>query len=65
VHESEADIELADGRETTVSCAVAPDVSVGAYVLVDRGFIIQTISGEEARTIVEMYAELSALPAQP
>jgi hydrogenase expression/formation protein HypC len=62
LRESVADVELADGQLTTVSTLVTPGVSVGQYVLVDRGFIIQAISADEAHTILALYEELSSLP---
>jgi hydrogenase expression/formation protein HypC len=64
LHESVADVELPDGQKTTVSTLVTPGVNVGQYVLVDRGFIIQTISADEAQTIVALYDEMSSL-AEP
>ena len=61
LRESVADVELADGQLTTVSTLVTPDVSVGQYVLVDRGFIIQTITANEAQTISALYEEMNSL----
>jgi hydrogenase expression/formation protein HypC len=59
--ESEAEVELADGQVTTVSTLLAPGLTVGQHVLVDRGFIIQTISPDEARAILSMYDEMNGL----
>jgi len=64
VRESEADVELADGQRATVSTLVAPAV-VGDYVLVDRGFVVQTISADEAQTIIALYAEMNSLVELP
>jgi hydrogenase assembly chaperone HypC/HupF len=61
LRESAADVELADGRLTTVSTLVTPGVRVGQYVLVDRGFVVQTISADEARTILALYDEMNSL----
>jgi hydrogenase expression/formation protein HypC len=61
LRESVADVELADGQVTTVSTLVAPGASVGEYVLVDRGFIIQQISADEAQAILAMYEEMNTL----
>ena len=61
LRESVADIELADGQVTTVSTLVTPGASVGEYVLVDRGFIIQQISADEARAILALYEEMNNL----
>ena len=61
LRESVADVELADGQLTTVSTLVAPGVSVGQYVLVDRGFIIQAISADEAQAILALYDEMNLL----
>ena len=38
-----------------------PEVSAGQYVLVDRGFIIQTISADEAQVILALYDEMNSL----
>jgi hydrogenase expression/formation protein HypC len=65
VRESDADVELADGQRTIVSNLVTPGVDVGDYVLVDRGFIIQAITADEARAIIELYAEMNALASTP
>jgi hydrogenase expression/formation protein HypC len=59
--ESVADVELADGQVTTVSTLVTSGVTVGEYVLVDRGFIIQTISVDEAQAILALYDEMNIL----
>lgn len=61
IRDSEADVALADGQVTTASTLALPEVAVGDYVLVDRGFIIQTISADEARAILELYSEMSTL----
>jgi hydrogenase maturation factor len=61
----EVEIELADGQRQTVSTLVTAAVSVGEYVLVDRGFIIQTITADEARTIIALYEEMSSLAELP
>jgi hydrogenase expression/formation protein HypC len=61
VRESVADVELVGGQVTTASTLVTPGVSVGQYVLVDRGFIIQMISANEARAIVALYDEMNTL----
>ena len=61
LRESVADVELSDGQLTTVSTLVTPEVSVGQYVLVDRGFIIQMISADEAQVILAMYDEMNSL----
>ena len=65
VREAEADVELADGQQTTVSTLVTPTVSAGDYVLVDRGLVVQTISADEARTISALYAEMGSLAELP
>jgi hydrogenase assembly chaperone HypC/HupF len=61
LRESVADVESADGHLTTVSTLVTPGVSVGQYVLVDRGFIIETIGADEARAIQALYDEMNGL----
>jgi hydrogenase expression/formation protein HypC len=64
VRESEADVELADGQRTTVSTLVT-SADVGDYVLIDRGFIVQTISADEAQAIIALYAEMDSLAKLP
>ena len=64
VRESEADVELADGQRTTVSTLVTT-AAVGDYVLVDRGFIVQTISADEAQAIIALYTEMNNLAELP
>jgi hydrogenase expression/formation protein HypC len=64
VREAEADVELADGQRTTASTVATPDVTVGDYVLLDRGFVLQIISADEAQAILALYAEISSL-AEP
>lgn len=65
VREAEVEVELADGQRTNVSSLVAPSVAVGDYVLVDRGFIVQTIDADEAQAIIALYAEMSSLAELP
>jgi hydrogenase expression/formation protein HypC len=65
MRKSEADVELADGQRTTASIVLTPEVSVGDYVLLDRGFVIQTISADEAQTIMALYDEMSSLAELP
>jgi hydrogenase expression/formation protein HypC len=64
VGESVADVELADGRVTTASTLITPEVGIGEYVLVDRGFIIQSITADEAQMILALYAEMNGLVNQ-
>ena len=61
MHESVADVQSSDGQVATVSTLVMPEVSAGQYVLVDRGFIIQTISADEAQVILALYDEMNSL----
>jgi hydrogenase maturation factor len=56
-----ADVEFANGQVASASTLLAPAVRVHDYVLVDRGFIIQTISADEAQAILALYDEMSAL----
>jgi hydrogenase expression/formation protein HypC len=60
VRGDQAEIELPDGQRATVGLALAPDVQVGEYVLVDRGLVLKTIDQAEAETILAMYAELAS-----
>jgi len=65
VRELEADVALADGQTATASTQVVAEVGVGDYVLIDRGFIIQIISADEAQAIIALYAEMSGLAEVP
>jgi hydrogenase expression/formation protein HypC len=61
LRESVADVELADGQVTSVSTLVEPGASVGEYVLVDRGFIVQRITADEAQAILVLYEEMNTM----
>jgi len=65
VREAEAEVELPDGQRTSVSTLITPAASVGDYVLVDRGFIVQTISADEAQAIIALYAEMNSQAGLP
>ena len=54
-------MELADGEHARVSAELRPEVSVGDYVLGDRGLIVETVAGDEAQSILNMCAEIGAL----
>ena len=58
VSDATVEVELADGQRAMAESVLKPDVRVGDYVLVDRGLVIETIELEEARTILQMYAEI-------
>ena len=38
-----------------------PDLSVGDYVLVDRGIVVDSIAADEAQVILSMYREIGEL----
>ncbi len=57
----EAEVELADGQRALVDASLRPDVTVGAYVLVDRGLIVEIIAKDEAQAILSMYAQIGEL----
>jgi hydrogenase assembly chaperone HypC/HupF len=58
---STVEVELADGQRTHVDASLKAGLAVGQYVLVDRGLVIETISSEEAETILAMYREIGDL----
>ncbi|MCC7367877.1 MAG: HypC/HybG/HupF family hydrogenase formation chaperone [Chloroflexi bacterium] len=51
------------------SSAAFPDLTVGEYVLVHAGLVLERVSAEEAETLLAMQAELAAddfgLPSTP
>ena len=61
LHTGQVEVELADGQRAMVSSELKPDLAVGDYVLVDRGLVIETIAADEARAILEMYAEIGEM----
>lgn len=61
VGEGQVTVELADGQRAVVGSELKPDLAVGAYVLVDRGLVIDTIGAEEAEAILQMYAEIGQM----
>lgn len=58
----EAEIELHGGQRVRVSTALQPEVQPGAFVLVDRGLVLEVIESAEAEAILSMYAEFGDLP---
>jgi hydrogenase assembly chaperone HypC/HupF len=61
VLDKRVEVELADGQRAFVNAELKPDLRVGDYVLVDRGLVIETIAAEEAKAILQMYAEIGDL----
>ena len=61
VKADEVEVELNDGQRALVSAAPKPDLSVGDYVLVDRGLVVETIDADEAQAILTMYREIGDL----
>lgn len=59
--EAEVEVESPDGQRSTVDASLMVDLAVGSYVLVDRGVVIETITFEEAQTILQMYREIDSL----
>jgi hydrogenase assembly chaperone HypC/HupF len=55
------EIELPDGQRASVDASVVPEVTVGDYVLVDRGLALQIIDAAEAAAILAIYAEYGDL----
>jgi hydrogenase assembly chaperone HypC/HupF len=57
-----AEVELPDGIRAIVGTDLKPHVTVGQYVLVDRGQVLEIIEADEAEAILAIYAELVTLP---
>jgi hydrogenase assembly chaperone HypC/HupF len=57
------EVELADGQRAQADASLfrEPDLNVGDFVLVDRGIVVETVTSEEAQTILEMYREIGEL----
>lgn len=61
VLDGEVEVQLADGQRVVVNAQLKPNLAPGDYVLVDRGLVIETIAADEARAILELYAEIGSL----
>ena len=61
VFDGEVEVELADGQRAVVNAQLKPDLLIGDYVLVDRGLVVETISAEDARAILQLYAEIGEM----
>jgi len=56
-----ATVTLLDGKSVVVNPALQPDVAPGAYVLLDRGLIIEPIAVEQVEEMVRFFTELGEL----
>jgi len=59
-----AELELVGGEQVRANVALHPDVRPSAYVLVDRGLVIEVIDAEQAERMVGFYNELADLWAE-
>ena len=59
--DNQVEVELADGQRAVVDATLKPDLSVGDYVLVDRGIVVESIAADEAQVILSMYREIGEL----
>ncbi|TME96695.1 MAG: HypC/HybG/HupF family hydrogenase formation chaperone [Chloroflexi bacterium] len=59
--DNQVEVELADGQRAVVDATLKPDLSVGDYVLVDRGIVVDSIAADEAQVILSMYREIGEL----
>ncbi|TME28266.1 MAG: hydrogenase assembly protein HypC [Chloroflexi bacterium] len=59
--DNQLEVELADGQRAMVDATLKPDFSVGDYVLVDRGIVVDSIAADEAQVILSMYREIGEL----
>lgn len=48
---------IANGVETTVNCAMIPEIKTGDKVLVHAGFIIEKLDAKEAKNIEAAWEE--------
>ncbi|MBA2521285.1 MAG: HypC/HybG/HupF family hydrogenase formation chaperone [Chloroflexia bacterium] len=56
-----ANVRLLEGEEVRVNAGLQPDVTVGEYVLLDRGLIIEVIAPEQVAQMLEFFTELTEL----
>lgn len=56
---STAEIRLLEGQVATVNTTLAPDVTEGEYVIVDRGMIIEVVSAGQVQEMLQFYQELT------
>jgi hydrogenase expression/formation protein HypC len=61
--DAEVEVELADGQRVGANCMLTPGLTIGDYVLVDRGMIVERLSSEEAEEIIEVYRQMAELLA--
>jgi hydrogenase maturation factor len=61
IDQHRVEVELADGQRVEANVELKPYLTVGAYVLVDRGLVVETVSDDEALAILQMYAEIGEL----
>jgi hydrogenase assembly chaperone HypC/HupF len=64
VNDQQAEVEMFGGMRIVADIALRPDVSIGQYVLVDRGLVIEIIDAGEAHAILAMYDEIGQLLAE-
>ncbi len=55
-----AEVDLVAGERVRADVTLHPTVSASQWVLVDRGLIIEVIDAEQAESMIEFYADLSA-----
>ena len=58
-------VAFANGVETEVNCAMAPDIKLNDKVLVHAGFIIEKLDEEQAREIEETWEEYFRIVGKP
>ena len=60
---SVAEIKLLEGQIATVNTTLTPDVKDGEYVIVDRGMIIEVVSVDQVKEMLQFYQELTDMYA--
>ncbi len=61
LHGEDVELELHGGERVTASSTLHPDVSVGDYVLMDRGLVLSVIDETEAEALIAMFEEIGQM----
>ncbi len=61
VEDDYAHVELLEGEIVRASTAIQAGVTVGQYVLLDRGMIIEIIGVDQVEEMLQFYTELTQM----
>ncbi len=61
VEDDYAQVELLEGEIVRASTAIQAGVTVGQYVLLDRGMIIEIIGVDQVEEMLQFYTELTQM----